>query len=86
MGKNQEVRKNQKFKLWDGVEWDHVTVGIFCLLSKQGQKRDKKLEVQVFLALLCFSLLEVSALGLTVGLAIGGVESIGREVTVDFFG
>ncbi len=61
-----------------------MTEGIFCLLLKQGQKQDKILEVQLFLArllaplsfagLLCFYLvLEASALivGLAVGLAVG---------------
>ncbi len=80
-----------------GAERDHVIVGIFCLLLRQGQKRDKKLEVRIFLAHLlallsfadlpCFCLvLEASALGLTVGLAIGEAESIGREIAVGFSG
>ncbi len=79
------------------VERDHVTIGIFCLLLRQGKKRDKKLEVQVFLvyllALLSFAglpyfclVLEASVLGLTIGLAIGGVESIGRQVAVGLSG
>ncbi len=70
---------------------------IFCLLLRQNQKSDNKLEVQVFLAhllaplffagLSCFCLgLKASALGLTVGLAIGGADSIGREVAVSFSG
>ncbi len=69
-----------------------MNVGIFFLLLRQGQKQDKKLEAQVFLARLLallsfiglprFCLLEASALGLTVSLTIGGVESIGGEVTV----
>ncbi len=64
---------------------------------RQGQKRDKKLEVQLFLARLLVLLalaglsrfrlvVEASALGLTVGLAIGGTESIGGEVAVGFSG
>ncbi len=67
---------------------------IFCLLSRQGQKRDKKLEVQVFLvrllALLSFAslprscLLTVSTLGLIVGFAIGGAESMEGKVGVGF--
>ncbi len=72
-----------------------MTEGILCLLSRQGQKRDKKLKVQLFLArlLVPFALtglsrfrlvLKASALGLTVSLAIGGAESIGREVAVGF--
>ena len=76
-----------------------MTEGIFCLLLKQGQKRDKKLKVQVFLVYLlaplffvglsCFCLmLKASALivGLTVGLTIGGAESIDREVAVNLIG
>ncbi len=72
---------------------NHVTEGIFCLLLRQSQKRDKKLVVQLFLARLlvplaligrpCFRLV-IEASGLTVGLAIGGAESIGGEVTVSF--
>ncbi len=72
-----------------------MIVGIFCLLSRQSQKRDKKLEVQVFLARLLALLsfiglprfclvLEASAIGLAVGLAISGAESIDKEVTVSF--
>ncbi len=79
-----------------GVERDYVTEKIFCLLSKQGQKRDKKLEVQPFLARLLVSLalagrprfrlvLEAS-IGLIVGLAVGGAESIGRKVAVGLSG
>ncbi len=74
-----------------------MTEGIFCLLLKQGQKQDKKLEVQVFLvrlrAPLSFAglpyfclVLEASALDLTVSLAIGGAESISGEIAVTFFG
>ncbi len=74
-----------------------MTEGILCLLSRQGQKRGKKLEVQVFLAHLLAPLaladlprfhlvLEASALGLTVGFAIGGAESIGGEVAVGVSG
>ncbi len=68
-----------------------MTEGIFCLLLRQGQKRDKKLEVQLFLArlLVPFALagrprfrLVLEASGLIVGLAIGGAEFIGREVAV----
>ncbi len=69
-----------------------MTVEIFCLLLRQGQKRDKKLEVQIFLAhllalhsfagLLYFYLLEASALSLTIGLAIDGAESINEEVAI----
>ncbi len=79
-----------------GAEQDHVTVGIFCLLSRQGQMQDKKLETQVFLAYLLallsfaglsrFHLLEASALGLTVGLTIGGAESIDEGVTMGLSG
>ncbi len=73
-----------------------MTVGIFYLLSRQGQKRDKKLEVQVFLVRLLallsfiglprFCLFEASTLGLTLGLAIGRAESIGGVVTVGLSG
>ncbi len=97
LGENQEVGKIEKSNF--GAEWsgeNHVIMGIFCLLSRPGQKRDKKLEVQVFLARLLallsfadlprFCLLEASALGLTVGLAIGGAEFIGGEVTIGLFG
>ena len=65
-----------------------MTEGIFCLLLRQSQKRDKKLEFQLFLARLLVLLalagrphfclvLEALALGLTIGLAIGRTESIG---------
>ncbi len=72
-----------------------MTNRIFCLLSRQGQKRDKNLEVQLFLARLLVRLvlagrgrfclvLEASGLttGLTMDLAIGGAEFIGGEVVV----
>ncbi len=76
-----------------GAEKDHVIVKIFCLLLRQDQKQDKKLEVQVFLVRLLVPLsfaglsrfclvLEASVLGLTVGLTIGRVESIGRELVI----
>ncbi len=99
IGGNQKVQKNRKIKLWSRAErsGDHVTVGIFCLLSRQGQKRDKKQEVQVFLVRLlaplffaglpCFCLmLETSALGLTLSLTISEAEFISGEVAVDFSG
>ncbi len=35
---------------------NHVIEGVFCLLLRQGQKRDKKLEVQLFLARLLLPL------------------------------
>ncbi len=70
--------------------------GNLLLAIETGLKTRKKLEVQVFLvhllALLSFGglprfrLLEVSVLGLTVGLAIGGAESMGGEVAVGFSG
>ncbi len=69
----------------------HVTEGIFCLLLRQGQKWDKKLEVQLFLVRLLVPLagwpsfclvLEALALGLTVGLTIGKAKLIGVEVAV----
>ncbi len=74
-----------------------MTMGIFCLLSRQSQKRDKKLEVQVFLACLLVPLvfaglprfclvLEASALSLIVGFATGKAESIGREVAIGLSG
>ncbi len=64
---------------------------IFSLLSRQGQKQDKKLEIEVFLARLlaplsfaCWScfywVLEASALGLTVNLAISRAESITEKL------
>ena len=72
-----------------------MTKEIFYLLLRQGQKRDKKLEIPLFLAYLLVPLvagwshfylvLEASTLGLIISLAIGGAESIGGEVTVDFF-
>ncbi len=78
-----------------GTEGGHVTRGIFCLLLRLGLKRDKKLEVQLFLArlLVPFALagwprfcLVLEASGLIVGLAIGGAESIGGEVAVGLSG
>ncbi len=72
-----------------------MTEGVLCLLSRHGQKRGKKLEVQVFLARLLAPLalaglprfrLVIEAFGLTVGLAIGRAESIGGEVAVGFSG
>ncbi len=76
---------------------NHVTERIFYLLLRQGQKQDKKLKVQVFLAcllvllsfanLLCFYLvLDAFALiiGLVVSFAIDGVESINRKVAIGF--
>ncbi len=84
-----------------GVEWsgDYVTEEIFCLLLKQGQERDKKLEVQLFLVRLLAPLsftdlprfclvLKASILivGLAVGLAIGGAKSIGKKIAVSLSG
>ncbi len=80
-----------------GAERDYMIVEIFCLLSRKGQKRDKKLEIQVFLVrllvLLSFAdlprfclVLETSALDLAIGFAIGGAEFIGGEVIVGFSG
>ncbi len=72
-----------------------MTEGILCLLSRQGQKRDKKLEVQLFLVrlLVPFTLaglphfcLVLEDSGLIVDLAIGGAESIGGEVAVGLSG
>ena len=73
-----------------------MTEGIFCLLLKKDQKRDKKLEVLFFLAHLLVPLvaskprfylvLKVSALGLIIGLAISGAEFISWEVANSFFG
>ncbi len=70
--------------------------GLFSLLSKQCQKQDKKSEVQLSLMYLLMLLaladwlqfclvLEASALGLTIDLAIGGMESMNKEVAIDFF-
>ena len=77
----------------NGAEQKSRDWGVFCLLLRQGQKQDKKPKTQVFLArllaplsfagLLCLCLmLVVAALGLTVGLAIGEVELIGKKVAV----
>ncbi len=74
-----------------------MTVGIFYLLSRQDQKQDIKLEVQLFLTcllvplffagLLYFCLmLEASALGLIIDFAINEAESIGRKVAIGLFG
>ncbi len=75
---------------------NYMTEGILYLLLRQGQKRDKKLVGPLILArllallsfagLLCFCLLEVSALGLTIGLAIDGAKSMSREIVVGFSG
>ena len=74
-----------------------MTEGIFCLLLKESQKQDKKLEVQLFLAHLLvllalvdqppfYLVLDASALGLIVGLTIGKVESISRKIAISFSG
>ncbi len=73
-----------------------MTVESFAYYQDRVKKRDKKLEVQVFLTRLLaplsftglfhFCLLEISALGLTIGLTIGGAESIGKEVAVGLSG
>lgn len=66
---------------------------LFCMLLRQGQKYDKKLEIQLFLVRLlvlltlsnrlCVCLvLEASALGLTVSLAIARVELIGKKIVI----
>ncbi len=75
-----------------------MTERIFCLQLRQDQKRDKKLEVQLFLSRLLAPLsfiglprfclvLEVFTLiiGLVVGLAINEAEFIGGEVTIGLF-
>ncbi len=49
MSENWEVGNMEK--LHCEVE-DYVTKAIFCLLLRQGQKQDKKLEVQLFLVYL----------------------------------
>ncbi len=69
-----------------------MTVESFAYYRDRAKKQHKRLEVQVFLAhllaplsfvgLICFCLLEASALELTVGLAIGGAKSIGGEIAV----
>ena len=67
----------------------------FYPLLRQGQKQDKKLEVQLFLVHLLVPMalagrlhfclvLAALALGLSIGLAISGAESIGGEVAIDF--
>ncbi len=89
-----EESKNQIVR-WSAAKEDYVIEGIFYLLLRQNQKRDKKLEVQLFLVRLlvllsfaslpCFYLvLEVSTLGLTIGLAIGEVEFISGEIIISF--
>ncbi len=45
---NQEVWKKNQTAGRSGVEEDHITKGIFYLLSRQGQKRDKKLKFNSF--------------------------------------
>ncbi len=97
MGENRDVERIENSNCGAERSGDHVTKGIFCLLLRQSQKRGNKLEVQVFLARLlaplsfvglpCFHLVfEASALGLTVGLAIGGAESIGKKVAIGLSG
>lgn len=59
-------------------------------------KTRQKLKVQIFLVCLLvplalvgwsyFRLVKASTLGLIIGLAIGGVKSIGEEITVGFLG
>ena len=72
-----------------------MTEEIFCLLLRQGQKQDKKLEVELFLACLLVLLagqlrfclmLKTLALDLTISLAIGGSKLISREVAVSLLG
>ncbi len=74
-----------------------MTEGIFCLLLRECQKQDKKLEVQLFLSCLLVPLalvgrprsrlvLKVSALGLAVSLTIGKAESMGGKVVIGFSG
>ena len=73
---------------------NYLTEGIFCLLLEQDQKQNKKLEVQLFLVRLLMSLalaiwlhfLETSVLGLIIGLAIIGVEFIGKKVAIGLSG
>ncbi len=97
LGENREVGRIEKSNYGAERSGDHVTEGILCLLSRQYQKQDKKLEVQVFLARLLaplalaglsrfYLVLEASVLGLTISLAIVGAESIGGEVAVGFSG
>lgn len=76
----------------------HITKGIFCLLLRQSQKQDKKLDVQVFLVRLLESLFfgdlysfclvfEASTLiiSLAIGLTISKMESIDKEIAISFF-
>ncbi len=73
-----------------------MTERIFYLLSRQGQNQDKKLEFQLFLARLLvllalagrprFCLVLEASIGLTIGLAVAGAESIGGEVAVGLSG
>ncbi len=99
MGGNREVERIKKLNY--GVEQngvgDHVTAGIFCLLLRQGQKRDKKTRSLAFFStlasvvgfgwstMLCL-VLESSALGLTISLAIGEAELIGKKVAISLLG
>ncbi len=69
-----------------------MTEGIFCLLLRQGQKRDKKLEVYLFLARFlvplalasqpCFRHAFEASIGFTVDLAVNGAKSIDKKVAV----
>ncbi len=90
--KKRDESKNQTAER-SRAEENYVTEGIFCLLLRQGQKQDKKLDFQLFytsllvpLALVYwprfFLVLEASIV-LTVGPAIGGAESISKVVAVD---
>ncbi len=95
MGENQKVERIEKLNYGTKQSEDYVTEEICYLLLRQGQKRDKKLEVQLFLACLlvlltgwlCFYLvLEVSTLDLIVGLVISGAKLIGGEVAISLLG
>lgn len=86
--------KIEKIKLQNKRSYDRE---IFCLLSTQGQKQDKKLVVQVLLAHLpapqfftglprfCL-VLESSALivGLAIGLAISRAEFVNKKIAIGF--
>ena len=73
-----------------------MTERIFCLLLRQSQKREKKLEVQLFLVRLqvllalaqpyFYLMFKTSVIGLIVNLAINGAESISGKVGISFFG
>lgn len=85
--------KNEKIKLQSA--WSHDW-GVFYLLLRQCQKRDKKLEIRLFLAYLlvlltlvfwpCFCLVLEATVNLSVGFVVDEVKFISREVAIGFSG